>query len=131
MALVLIHPFQAMNCRSDRLGWWRLPPNRLVWASLLALVGAQWAATTWPPLRTLLGTVALSSADWVMLLVAVLWPVLLMEGVKLRRRLRLAERERPAPRTADAHRARPDAQCGPSAPHLGRRCPSSGVRLFV
>src|SRR5262249_51068017 len=27
MALVLIHPFQAMNCRSERFGWWRLPAH--------------------------------------------------------------------------------------------------------
>ena len=30
VALVLIHPLQALNCRSERVGWWRLPPNGLV-----------------------------------------------------------------------------------------------------
>src|SRR5262249_41662789 len=39
VALVLIHPFQAMNCRSDRSGWWRLPPNGLSWIAL----GTLWA----------------------------------------------------------------------------------------
>jgi Ca2+-transporting ATPase len=82
VALVLIHPFQAMNCRSDRLGWWRLPPNRLVWMALGALVGAQWVATSWAPLARLLGTIPLSAGDWTALTIAVLWPVLLMEILK-------------------------------------------------
>ena len=34
VSLVLIHPLQAMNCRSERLGWWRLPPNGLSWIAL-------------------------------------------------------------------------------------------------
>ena len=82
VALVLIHPFQAMRCRSDRLGWWRLPPNRLLWASLAALVGLQVLATSWRPLARLLGTVPLAGSDWLVLSAAVLWPVLLMEILK-------------------------------------------------
>src|SRR3990172_7578080 len=82
VALVLIHPFQAMRCRSDRLGWWRLPPNRLPWASLAALVGLQVLATSWRPLARLLGTVPLAGSDWLVLSAAVLWPVLLMEILK-------------------------------------------------
>ncbi len=85
VALVLIHPFQAMRCRSDRLGWWRLPPNRLLWASLAALVGLQVLATSWRPLAHLLGTVPLAGSDWLVLSAAVLWPVLLMEASKGRR----------------------------------------------
>ena len=44
-ALVLIHPFQAMSCRSERLNWWQLRPNPcLVPLSLLALFALQWLA---------------------------------------------------------------------------------------
>ncbi len=78
----LPHPFQAMNCRSDRVGWWRLPPSWLTWASLAALLGLQWLAVSWLPLRSLLGAVPLSSADWLTVMGAVVWPVLLLEAVK-------------------------------------------------
>jgi len=79
VALVLLHPFQAMNCRSDRVGWWRLPANWLTWGSLLALGGLQWLTVSWGPLQALLGTVPLSGGDWLAVVCAVLWPVLLME----------------------------------------------------
>jgi magnesium-transporting ATPase (P-type) len=82
LALVLIHPFQAMNCRSDRLGWWRLPSNALTWVALLALTLAQWAATSWAPLAGLLGVVPLSGLDWVVSAAAVLWPVAVLEAIK-------------------------------------------------
>jgi Ca2+-transporting ATPase len=82
VAVVLIHPFQAINCRSDRLGWWRLPPNRLTWAALVVLVGLQWLAVSWTPLARLLGTVPLAAADWLAVALAVLWPVLVMEARK-------------------------------------------------
>jgi len=82
MALVLIHPFQAINCRSERRGWWRLPPNGFTWAALLALVGIQWLSISLPPLARLLGTVPLATGDWVVLAVGVLWPVVVMEVSK-------------------------------------------------
>jgi magnesium-transporting ATPase (P-type) len=85
LALVLIHPFQAMNCRSDRVGWWRLPSNTLTWVALLTLTLAQWAATSWAPLARLLGVVPLSGLDWIVSAVAVLWPVAVLEAVKARR----------------------------------------------
>jgi Ca2+-transporting ATPase len=88
VALVLVHPLQAMNCRSERVGWWRLPRNALVWASLVALVVAQWCATSWPPLARLLGTGPLLGADWIVVAVAVCWPVLILEAIKGRRRRR-------------------------------------------
>jgi Ca2+-transporting ATPase len=82
MALVLIHPFQAMNCRSERFGWWRLPSNRLSWIALVTLVGLQWLAISFAPLSRLLGTVPLAPADWLVLAAGVLWPVVGMEIVK-------------------------------------------------
>jgi Ca2+-transporting ATPase len=82
VALVLIHPFQAMHCRSERVGWWRLPPNRLVWSSLATLLLLQWLTVSWSPLARLLGTVPLSPDDWLVVTVAVVWPVVLMETVK-------------------------------------------------
>jgi Ca2+-transporting ATPase len=82
IALVLLHPFQAINCRSDRRGWWRLPPNGLSWGALVVLGGLQWSAVSWTPLARLLGTVSLSASDWGLLTLAVLWPVLLLEALK-------------------------------------------------
>jgi len=83
MAIVLIQPLQAMNCRSDRLAWWRLPPNWLTWLAAGALVAVQWAAASVAPLARLLGTVPLEGADWLLLAGAVLWPVLGLEVAKV------------------------------------------------
>jgi Ca2+-transporting ATPase len=82
VALVLIHPFQALHCRSQDARFWRLPPNRLVWSALIVLVLVQWAAVAWPPLARLLGTVPLGADDWVLVAGAVLWPVALLEATK-------------------------------------------------
>jgi Ca2+-transporting ATPase len=82
VVLVLIHPLQALHCRSESEPWWRLPPNRLVWAALATLVAVQWCAVSWPPLAGLLGSVPLSAADWAVAAVAVAWPVTLLELVK-------------------------------------------------
>ena len=91
VALVLIHPLQAMHCRSERLGWWRLPPNFLVPLSLVVLLALQWLATGWAPLARILGTVPLVGGDWLVLVTAVLWPVGVLEGIKAwRRRSRTA-----------------------------------------
>jgi magnesium-transporting ATPase (P-type) len=73
-----------MNCRSDRLGWWRLPTNRIVWLSLAALVGLQWLAVSWPPLTGLLSTAPLAAGDWGVIILATLWPVIVMEVAKNR-----------------------------------------------
>ncbi len=82
VALVLIHPLQAMNCRSERVGWWRLPPNGLSWAALAVLGAVQWAAVSWAPLARLLGTVNLSAWDWGGAMLWILCPVLLLEALK-------------------------------------------------
>ena len=82
VALVLVHPLQAMNCRSERLGWWRLPPNGLSWIAFAALWGIQWTAVSWTPLMRLLGTVSLSAGDWVLVMVLSSCPVLLLEMFK-------------------------------------------------
>jgi P-type Ca2+ transporter type 2C len=78
-ALVLIHPLQALNCRSDRLNWWQLRPNWWIPLSLLVLLGTQWLTLEPGPLARLLGTVPLTSADWLVLALGVLWPVMVME----------------------------------------------------
>lgn len=92
LALVLSHPLQAMHCRSRRTAVWQLPPNRLIVISLLTLITAvQGMAISWSPLATILGTTALARADWLVAAVGVLWPVILLEVLKviaLRRRLR-------------------------------------------
>jgi Cation transporting ATPase, C-terminus len=85
VALVLVHPLQAAYCRSHRLGWWRLPPNRLIWVAVLTLGLVQWGATTWAPLATILGAVPLSPIDWMVTVAAVTWPVALLEVLKARR----------------------------------------------
>jgi P-type Ca2+ transporter type 2C len=82
VALVLIHPLQAMYCRSTYRSWWRLPPNVLTWVALITLVGAQWLAVSWTPFAALLRTQALSLADWGTVAVAVIWPMIALEGVK-------------------------------------------------
>jgi Ca2+-transporting ATPase len=82
MALVLIHPFQAMSCRSERLNWWQLRLNPWIPLSLLALFALQWLATAWGPLVRLLGTRSLTGSDWLVLALGVLWPVALLEAIK-------------------------------------------------
>jgi Ca2+-transporting ATPase len=82
MGLVLIHPFQAMSCRSTRLNWWQLPPNPWIPLSLIALLGLQWMAVELGPLAALLGTASLTRADWLVLALGVLWPVAVLEALK-------------------------------------------------
>jgi Ca2+-transporting ATPase len=81
-ALVLVHPLQAMSCRSERLGWWRLPPNPWMPISLAALVLLQWLAAEWSPLAGLLGTRPLRGIEWLVVAAGVAWPVALLEGLK-------------------------------------------------
>jgi Ca2+-transporting ATPase len=101
LALVLIHPLQAMQCRSQSAGWWQLPANALSWLALLALVLAQWMATSWEPLARLLAVVPLPAHDWLVATVAVLWPVLALEAIKSCRRPRALR-----PGAASPHRRR-------------------------
>ena len=81
-ALVLIHPLQALSCRSERLHWWQLPPNWWVPLSLVALLGLQWLAIEVDPLARLLGTAPLTRADWLVLAIGVLWPGAILEAGK-------------------------------------------------
>jgi P-type Ca2+ transporter type 2C len=85
LALVLIHPLQAMQCRSLWAAWWQLPANALSWIALLALALAQWTATSWAPLAQLLDVVPLSPLDWLVAAAAALWPVVALEAIKARR----------------------------------------------
>ena len=82
LALVLIHPLQAINCRSERVGWWRLPPNALTWVALVALWAIQWAAVSWTPLARVLGTVSLAAGDWGLVTLWIVCPVLVLEALK-------------------------------------------------
>jgi Ca2+-transporting ATPase len=84
--LVLVHPLQAISCRSERLGWWQLPPNGLMWVTLAILLAVQWLAVSWQPLAGLLGAVQPSAADWAVIVLAALWPVLVLDGGKRLRR---------------------------------------------
>jgi len=84
VAIVLIHPLQALYCRSDRLTWWRLPENHLSWLALGLLIAVQWAAVEWGPLRALLGTVPLGGADWCAIAIATVAPVAAAELMKAR-----------------------------------------------
>ena len=96
LALVLVHPLQAMHCRSGRLPVWQLPRNTLVAASLGVLAAVQWIAISWPPLAGLLGAVPLSARDWLIVLGASVWPVAVLEAAKLAGRESL-ERESSRP----------------------------------
>jgi Ca2+-transporting ATPase len=82
VAIVLIHPFQAMHCRSERTSWWRLPVNPLSWMALVVLVALQWGAVGYLPMNRLLGTESLALSDWGIVAIAVVWPVALLEAAK-------------------------------------------------
>jgi hypothetical protein len=88
VALVLVHPVQAMHCRSTHTAWWRMPSSPLSWLALVTLAAVQWFAVSWSPLAALLGSVPLALHDWMVALVAVAWPVALLEMVKGRSRPR-------------------------------------------
>ena len=79
LTLVLLHPFQALNCRSQTTVWWRLPANRLIWASVATLAIAQWAAIGPTPLAAILETAPLSGGDWVAATACAVWPVAVMQ----------------------------------------------------
>jgi Ca2+-transporting ATPase len=83
VALVLVHPLQALHCRSAGRPVWDLPLNALVAASLAVLAAVQWIAISWPPLAGLLGAVPLSARDWLIVVAACVWPVALLEVAKL------------------------------------------------
>jgi P-type Ca2+ transporter type 2C len=82
VAIALIQPLQAMRCRSTSVVWWRLPPNALIWISLVVLGVVQWLAVATPPLQSLLGTQSLDGRDWFVVALSVLWPVCIMEAAK-------------------------------------------------
>ena len=83
LALVLLHPFQALNCRSQSTVWWRLPPNRLIWLSVVALAVVQWLAIAPTPLARILHTAPLSGVDWLVAAACAVWPVAVMQFAKL------------------------------------------------
>ncbi len=95
-ALVLIHPLQALSCRSDRLNFWQLRPNWWVPLSLVVLLGAQWLTIAAAPLGRLLGTVSVSSTDWLVMASGVFWPVTVIEARKAWTRARTPDAPLPA-----------------------------------
>ena len=46
LTLVLVHPVQAIHCRSERGPVWELPRKSLTWIALLMLAAVQWCATS-------------------------------------------------------------------------------------
>jgi P-type Ca2+ transporter type 2C len=83
LTLVLLHPFQALNCRSQSAVWWRLPPNPLIWVSVVVLALVQWLAIAPTPLADVLQTVPLSAIDWLVATACAVWPVAAMQLAKL------------------------------------------------
>ncbi|HEY7520636.1 MAG TPA: cation-transporting P-type ATPase [Methylomirabilota bacterium] len=79
LTLVLLHPFQALNCRSQITLWWRLPANRLIWASVATLALVQWLAIGPTPLAAILETAPLSVGDWLVATACAVWPVAAMQ----------------------------------------------------
>jgi Ca2+-transporting ATPase len=82
LTLVLLHPFQALNCRSQTRVWWRLPPNPLIWVSVITLAAVQWLATGPTPLAAVLQTAPLSVVDWLAATACAMWPVAAMQFAK-------------------------------------------------
>jgi magnesium-transporting ATPase (P-type) len=82
LTLVLLHPFQALNCRSAHVVWWRLPPNRLIWLSVVVLAALQWAAIAPTPLARILQTAPLSVLDWLVATACAVWPAAAMQLAK-------------------------------------------------
>jgi hypothetical protein len=70
------------DCRSQSTVWWRLPPNRLIWASMATLAVVQWLAIAPTPLAAILKTFPLSSGDWTIAMAGAVWPVAAMQLVK-------------------------------------------------
>jgi hypothetical protein len=50
----------------------------------------QWLAVSWTPLVSLLRSHALSAGDWVLVALAVAWPMMVLEGLKVWRGRRSA-----------------------------------------
>jgi P-type Ca2+ transporter type 2C len=88
VAIVLVHPLQALNCRSWEQGWWRLPSNPLIWFSMALLAALQWGVTSWPPMARLLGVVPLGGYDWMVVSLFVIAPYVVLEIIKALRRKR-------------------------------------------
>lgn len=85
LTLVLLHPFQALNCRSQSTVWWRLPSNPLIWMSVAILAIVQWLAIAPTPLAAVLHTAPLSTVDWLLATACAVWPPAAMQLAKLLR----------------------------------------------
>jgi hypothetical protein len=104
VALVLVHPLQALDCRSagERCGCCRRTGSS-------GSRSASWSpcsgAVSWPPLAGLLSGVPLAAGDWLAVAVAVVWPVALLEALKTRPAREPEKRGRGSSSTRSARRA--------------------------
>ena len=90
MTLALAQVFHAFNARSQTRSAFtaRLFTNGWLWGATLICILLQLAAVYVPLLRRVLHTVPLSGADWGLIAAGSLMPVVVVESVKLVRRLR-------------------------------------------
>ena len=93
MTLALAQVFQAFNARSKTWSAFTalLFTNGWLWAATLLCILLQVAAVTMPFLQTILHTVSLTAADWVLVALWSLAPVAVVECVKVAERLRKSE----------------------------------------
>jgi len=84
MTLALAQVFHAFNARSRTRSAFtsRLFTNAWLWGATLVCVLLQLAAVYLPPLRHVLHTVALTTADWAVVGLSSLAPVAIVELVK-------------------------------------------------
>jgi Ca2+-transporting ATPase len=90
MTLALAQVFHAFNARSQTQSIFTatLFTNRWLWGATVICLLLQLAAVYAPPLRHVLQTVPLTLADWTLVLLCALLPVVVVELVKLIGRLR-------------------------------------------
>jgi Ca2+-transporting ATPase len=88
MTLALAQVFHAFNARSERRSALHgLSANKWLWAATCVCVLLQLAAVYVPLLQRVLRTTALAPADWGVVLVCSLAPIMIVETSKLARRV--------------------------------------------
>jgi P-type Ca2+ transporter type 2C len=99
MTLGLAQIAHSFNVRSRQRSLFAagLFTNRWIWGAAVLCIGLQIAAVTIPPLRTVLHTAPLVSRDWLLVSGLSLLPVVVVELVKLVKRLHQSTNRGPAP----------------------------------